>query len=146
MSTEFALSSAELIDDRVTFQMTSPLWSHFEYCTLQPHRKWLTLNQLTLSKATSKSKTHSNRLSPKDVFYITSFSPLVPNQAVLGDKAAKLSPAPCRRLSGRSHVVPLGPAGMDGDPANNQRKGQLQFRIGNRRRRCLLLVVLYFYK
>lgn len=127
MSSVFALSSAELIDETVTFQMTSPLWSHFENRTLQPHGKQLTLTQLTFSNATSKSRTCSNLLSPQDVAVcITSSLPLVPNQAVLGDTAAKLNPALCRRLSGRSHAVPLGPAGEDGGPANKQRRATSQ--------------------
>lgn len=57
---------------------------------------------------------------PRGVSCISSFLPLVPNQAVLGDKAAKQNPALCRRPSGRFHVTHLGPAEMDGDPEIKQ--------------------------
>lgn len=49
-------------------------------------------------------------------------SPLVPNPAVLDDKAAKLNPALCRKPLGRFHVTHLGPAEMRGDPEIKQRK------------------------
>lgn len=62
------------------------------------------------------------------------FSPLVPNQVVLGDKAAKLNPAPCRRPWGRFHVTHLGPAEMDGDPEINKEKSAFQLTAWNRRK------------
>jgi hypothetical protein len=53
---------------------------------------------------------------------VFSFSPLVPNQAVLDDKAAKLNPTLCRRPSGRFHVTHLVPAEMHGGPELKQRE------------------------
>lgn len=59
---------------------------------------------------------------PRDIVPISPLSPLVPNQAVLGDKAAKPNPVLCRRPLGRFHVTHLGPAEMDGDPEIKQRE------------------------
>lgn len=58
----------------------------------------------------------------RNIVPVSPLSPLVPNQAVLGDKAAKLSPDLCRRPLGRFHVTHLGPAEMDGDPEIKQRE------------------------